>query len=72
MKKINKTAARKLWNEGKGFIIVSCNLRPEYGLNIKPEWMKQYNSFDIFLNRFCAYNCGDSERGRYPAYYVDE
>jgi hypothetical protein len=72
MKKINKTKARKLWNERKEFVIVSANLRPEFGLKIKPAWMNQYNTFENFLNHFCAYNCGDAERGRYPVYYVDE
>lgn len=72
MRKINKTAARKLWNEKKEFVIVSCNLRPEYGIRVRSEWTKLYRDFDHFLTYFDAHNCGDSERGRYAAYYVDE
>ena len=64
MTKINKTAARKLWNEGKEFTIVACNLRPS--------WTKNYRDFDQFVDQFTVFNCGNNETGRYPAYYVED
>ena len=73
MKKINKAIARKLYNEGKEFWITACNMRPEYGILIGSLSFEQMAgvSFDAMVNSFSYYNC-DSERGRYPAYYVEE
>ena len=73
MKKINKSTARKLYNEGKEFWITACNMRPEYGILIGSLSFEQMAgvSFDAMVNSFSYYNC-DGERGRYPAYYVEE
>ena len=73
MKKINKSTARKLYNEGKEFWITACNMRPECGILIGSLSFEQMAgvSFDAMVNSFSYYNC-DSERGRYPAYYVEE
>ena len=73
MKKINKSTARKLYNEGKEFWITACNMRPEAGILIGSLSFEQMAgvSFDAKVNSFSYYNC-DSERGRYPAYYVEE
>ena len=73
MKKINKATARKLYNEGKKFWITACNMRPEYGILIGSLSFEQMAgvSFDAMVNSFSYYNC-DNERGRYPAYYVEE
>lgn len=70
MTKINKTAARKLWNENKPFVIVSCNLRPESGIIFRPEWKNNFRDFDAMVNNFEYYNCRNSETGRRAAYYV--
>ena len=59
------------WNEGKNFIMVSCKLRPEFGINVNSASWKQLKDFDKLINEFSYYNCGDSERGRYPAFYVE-
>lgn len=72
MTKINKTTARKLWNEGKEFTIVACNLRSEYGIVVRAEWRKQFRNFDQFVDRFNFHNCVNSETGRYPAYYTED
>lgn len=69
--KIDKRQARKLWGEGKNFIMVSCKLRPEFGINVNSASWKQLKDFDKLVNEFSYYNCGDSERGRYPAFYVE-
>ena len=73
MKKINKSTARKLYNEPKEFWITACNMRPEAGILIGSLSFEQMAgvSFDAMVNSFSYYNC-DSERGRYPAYYVEE
>ena len=71
--RIRKPAARKLFNEGKAFCIVPCNLRPEHGLLINGGTYDRasWEDFEKFLNCFTYYNC-DNERGRYPAYYTDD
>lgn len=72
MTKINKTAARKLYNEGKPFIIVACNFRPESGIRFKPEWKNIFRDFDALVNHFEYYNCRNGETGRRAAYYVED
>ena len=73
MKKITKVAARKLYNEGKEFWITSCNMRPETGILIGSTSFERMADipFDTMVDSFTYYNC-DNERGRYPAYYVEE
>lgn len=68
MEKMNKAAARKMWNESKEFWITACNMRPECGLLIDP--VRVDGDFDKMVNAFTYYNCSN-ETGRYPAYYKD-
>lgn len=69
--RIYKPAARKLFNAGKPFWITACNMRPECGLLIDPtRYIDTFPTFDKLVNAFFFYSC-DSERGRYPAYYVE-
>lgn len=70
MKQINKTVARKLFNSGKEFWMVPCNMRPEYGILIN-SLGRSYTNFDKIYNSFIYYNC-DNERGRYPRFYIEE
>ena len=73
-RRINKAAARRLFNEGKEFWIAACNMRPECGLliNCKVGYVScEWKDFETFLNCFTYYNC-NNETGRYPAYYVEE
>lgn len=75
MKKITKSTARKLYNEKKNFWMTACNMRPEFGVLIGSLSFSYEDSgdwtFDQLVNSFTYYNC-DNERGRYPAYYVEE
>lgn len=73
MKRINKAVARRLYNEGKSFWITACNMRPECGIYIGSLSFERMTDtpFDTMVNMFEYYNC-DNERGRYPAYYVEE
>lgn len=72
VKKINKRIARKLYQEGKSFWIVACNMRPECGCLIGSASFEQLADipFDTMVNNFTYYNC-TNETGRYPAFYVE-
>lgn len=71
--KINKRAARKLYNTGKPFWIVACNLRPQYGILIGSCSFERLAdvSFDTMVNSFEYYNCG-KDTGKYAAFYTDD
>ena len=73
MKRINKTTARKLYNEHKDFWITACNMKPECGILIGSASFERMTEtpFDTMVNSFTYYNC-DNERGRYPAYYIED
>lgn len=71
MERVNKTIARKLFNEGKQFWMTACNMRPECGILVNaPVYKEEQTDFDKLVNAFTYYNCGN-ETGRYPAYYVE-
>lgn len=74
MTRIDKRKARKMWKKGEeGFLIVACNLRPEYGMRYRKGWNNQFGGdFDKMVNNFTYYNCVNSETGRYPAFYVED
>lgn len=74
MKRITKSTARKLYSEKKSFWMTACNMRPEFGAFIgSPSYDYETTdwTFDQLVNAFTYYNC-NNERGRYPAYYVEE
>ena len=73
MKQINKTQARKLYEQDKPFIIVPSNTSPYsvFAINVqKGIW--GHENFDNFYNEFCYYNCSNNEVGRYPRFYVED
>lgn len=71
IRRINKTAARKAYNKGVMIFMQSCNMPLESmwqsACPITPDGT---TSFDSVVNAFQYYNC-DSERGRYPHYYIE-
>lgn len=73
MKKINKAAARKLYNTGGSFWIVACNLRPQCGILVGSSSFEKLADipFDTMVNSFEYYNC-DNDVGRYAAFYTDD
>lgn len=73
MVKINKAAARKLYNAGGSFWITACRLRPQCGILIGSCSFEKLTdiSFDAMVNSFEYYNCGN-DTGRYAAFYVDD
>lgn len=70
MTQINKTVARKLYNEGKTFWMTACNMRPECGILINSAHREYDEDFNKLVNAFVYYNC-NNETGRYPRYYID-
>ena len=73
MKRISKATARKLYNEHKDFWITACNMKPECGILIGSASFERMTDtpFDTMVDSFTYYNC-DNERGRYPAYYIED
>lgn len=73
MQKINKAAARKLYNTNRPFWIVACNLRPQCGILIGSTSFEHMAdiSFDDMVNSFEYYNCSN-DTGRYAAFYTDD
>lgn len=64
--RISKTAARKLYLEGKSIFLSpvnSCNL-----CEITPDVKDPFRSFDKDVNAFEFYNC-NSSTSRYSAFY---
>lgn len=70
--KINKTKARKLFNEGKEIHLLPCKAR--FG----GMWLGEgavisnkilTSAFDTIVNEYIYYNC-NNELGKYPAYYI--
>lgn len=70
MTQINKSAARKLYNQGKTFWMTACNMRPECGILINSAHREYDEDFNKLVNAFIYYNC-NNETGRYPRYYID-
>ena len=73
LKRISKSEARKLYNNGIDISIVPCNMRPNsmwysgiwYNGNISDI------NFDTLVRDFEIYNCIDSETGKYAAFYIE-
>lgn len=73
MKRINKAAARKMYNNGQSFWITACNMPAERGILIGSLSFEKLTEipFDTMVNSFEYYNCF-SETGRYAAFYASE
>ena len=71
IKQINKTTARRLFNEGKTFIMTpsNCSVESLFSMVVHPEWGTQ--TFDELYNNFCYYNCS-YDTGYYPRFYIIE
>ena len=77
LKRINKTVARKMYNEGKDVLFIPCNCNPNrdvWGLSIwenKDNWgqFPDFDAFDTLVLTYISYNC-NNELGKYPAFYI--
>lgn len=71
--RINKKQARKLYDAGKAFYILACNLcfSNVWQSPFLVENDSSYNEpFDKLVNMYEFYNC-DKQRGKYAAFYVN-
>lgn len=70
-KRINKTVARRLYNEGKIIYLHPCKVHPNSAWMPPTPFIKvtDQTEFGKLVNAFEYYNC-DNERGRYCAYYI--
>lgn len=71
--RVNKTVARKLYNQGFDVGLCPCKANPEspWGLMVRFNKHDFDYSFDYVCNYFALYKC-NSGSGKYPAYYVDK
>ena len=73
--RVNKTRARKLFNEGKTVLVICCNFWPtglggEFLATAEPALLaKEGWDFDKFVKNYEYYNCVNSETGTRAAYY---
>lgn len=70
-KRINKTQARRAYNNGLRVVVCPVNLRPGYPWH--PEIIvsgKSGTNFDRLVNVFELFNCRDKETGKYTAFYI--
>ena len=76
VKQVNKTTARKYYENGKTVYIHSCNMTiNNMWQSLCPVNQADYpdgfmQSFDSIVYSFKYYNC-DSERGKYPIYFIE-
>lgn len=72
-KRINKTIARKLWDNGnndKPIYFCPVNLRPGPPFNPEICFYKTGENFEKCVNAFEFYNCTCKETGYYTAFYI--
>lgn len=80
-KRVNKTRAHRLFNDGSDLVICAVNMRPFGPWHTEAHILhesaeKWYDTgvfpdfFEYYSCMFTAYNCINSETGLYPAFYV--
>lgn len=70
MKKVNKTIARKFFNEGRDLFITPRYQKAEQGMMINNNKFNHgYDDFDKLVRAFEWFNC-NYELGRYANYYL--
>lgn len=70
-KRVNKTNARRAYNEGRAVILCPSNLRPftMWGCEVETDNRNGYE-FDKVVNIFSYYNCINNETGRGVNYFL--
>lgn len=73
--RVNKAAARRVFNEGGVVIMCACNLRPDsYWSPAVPIAAGNYEApreFNALVNEYTFYACNLNESGYYPAFYTE-
>lgn len=77
VRQINKTRARKLYDQGKTIYLQSCKMvfnsmwQSACPINKEREsWGEKGETFDSVVDAFTYFNC-DNERGKYPCFFVE-
>lgn len=74
VKQVNKTTARKAYDNGKTIYLQSCNMLInnmwQSPCPIKKEGDAWDRTFDQNVNEYQYYNC-DAERGKYPLFFIE-
>ena len=72
--KVNKTKAKRLYDDGETVYLVPCKVFPDFNNNwIQPIKAKKSNDtdfFENFVNNFEYYNCQLNETGKYTHFYI--
>lgn len=75
LKRISKTRAKTLYNQGNKVLFIPCKLNPfnMWGLGIweNNQLDGQFETFEKLANAFEYYNC-NSETGKYIAFYIEQ
>lgn len=75
LERINKRAAKKIYNSGVEVLFIPCRLNPEnnffnLGIWINKNMQGYYHfEFETIVNEFEWYNCR-SDTGLYTAFYI--
>ena len=70
-KRVNKTAARHLFNDGKTVRFCACKINPTNLYELYADISDIDGEFDKLVNSFEYYNC-NRETGYYTAFYIHE
>lgn len=71
-RRITKSTARKMYEHGQPFYMISVNFNPESPWGLLCPITDFSETFDTLINEFCYYNCRDNETGKYPAFYIQK
>lgn len=72
--RVNKTVARRLYNNGCDVLLLPCNIRPDsihifLGVWENVNLLGQYESFDKLCDWYQIYNCCN-QYGKYISFYI--
>ena len=70
MKRVQKRCAKRMFNLGVPVYICPVNFRPD-NMYAPATRMNPDEDFDAITSYFEAYNCINSETGRFAAFYVE-
>lgn len=69
-KRINKTTARRLFDQGVKIALLPCKMHPANTWQAPAVVSMASGSFDQVCNAYHYYNCNYTKTGKYIAFYV--
>ena len=71
-KRVSKSEARKLYDDGKTICVVPCYIRPknQQGMYAMINKYDEDTNFDDIINAYEIYNCINKAVGTYAAFYI--